>query len=37
VLDGLRMLINQGVIAIKSWTGINVDGSVDRDPADLRK
>lgn len=30
VLDGLGMLVNQGVIGIKYWTGIAVDASVMR-------
>lgn len=30
VLDGLGMLVNQGVIGIKYWTGIEVDASVMR-------
>lgn len=30
VLDGLGMLVNQGVIGIKYWTGIDVDASVMR-------
>ncbi len=30
VLDGLGMLVNQGVIAIKYWTGIDVDAPVMR-------
>jgi shikimate dehydrogenase len=30
VLDGLGMLINQGVIGIKYWTGIDVDPAVMR-------
>ena len=29
-LDGLGMLVNQGVIAIKYWTGVDVDASVMR-------
>ena len=29
-LDGLGMLVNQGVIGIKYWTGIDVDASVMR-------
>lgn len=29
-LDGLGMLVNQGVIGIKYWTGINVDPAVMR-------
>jgi shikimate dehydrogenase len=31
VLDGLGMLVNQGVIGIKHWTGIDPDPSVMRD------
>ncbi|NNM29748.1 MAG: shikimate dehydrogenase, partial [Akkermansiaceae bacterium] len=30
VLDGLGMLVNQGVIGIKYWTGLDVDPSVMR-------
>ncbi|MBM3637301.1 MAG: shikimate dehydrogenase [Alphaproteobacteria bacterium] len=30
VIDGLGMLINQGVISIKYWTGIDVDAGVMR-------
>jgi shikimate dehydrogenase len=30
VLDGLGMLVNQGVIGIKYWTGIDVDAGVMR-------
>lgn len=30
VLDGLGMLVNQGVIAIKYWTGVDVDPAVMR-------
>jgi shikimate dehydrogenase len=30
VLDGLGMLVNQGVIGIKYWTGVDVDASVMR-------
>lgn len=30
VLDGLGMLVNQGVIAIKYWTGIDADAAVMR-------
>jgi shikimate dehydrogenase len=30
VLDGLGMLVNQGVIGVRYWTGVNVDGSVMR-------
>ena len=29
-LDGLGMLVNQGVIGIKYWTGIDVDAGVMR-------
>jgi shikimate dehydrogenase len=29
-LDGLGMLVNQGVIAVKYWTGVDVDASVMR-------
>ena len=25
VLDGLGMLVNQGVIGVKYWTGVDVD------------
>ena len=28
VLDGLGMLVNQGVIGIKYWTGVDVDPSI---------
>ncbi len=31
VLDGLGMLVNQGVIGIKYWTGIDADRTVMRD------
>jgi shikimate dehydrogenase len=31
VLDGLGMLVNQGVIGIKYWTGVDVDPAVMRD------
>ena len=31
VIDGLGMLINQGVIGVKYWTGVDVD------PASMRK
>jgi shikimate dehydrogenase len=31
VLDGLGMLVNQGVIGIKYWTGLDVDAAVMRD------
>ena len=30
VIDGLGMLINQGVIGIKYWTGIDADPGVMR-------
>ena len=30
VLDGLGMLVNQGVIAVKYWTGMDVDAGVMR-------
>ena len=30
VLDGLGMLVNQGVIGIKYWTGVDVDAAVMR-------
>lgn len=30
VIDGLGMLVNQGVIGIKYWTGVDVDSSVMR-------
>ncbi len=30
VLDGLGMLVNQGVIGIKLWTGVDVDATVMR-------
>jgi shikimate dehydrogenase len=30
VLDGLRMLVNQGVISIRHWTGIDADPTVMR-------
>ncbi len=30
VLDGLGMIVNQGVIGIKYWTGVDVDASVMR-------
>ena len=29
-LDGLGMLVNQGVIAVKYWTGVDVDAAVMR-------
>ena len=30
VVDGLTMLVNQGVIGIKYWTGVDVEASVMR-------
>jgi shikimate dehydrogenase len=30
VIDGLGMLVNQGVIGVKYWTGVDVDASVMR-------
>ena len=30
VIDGLGMLVNQGVIGIRYWTGVDVDPSVMR-------
>ena len=30
VLDGLGMVVNQGVIGVKYWTGADVDASVMR-------
>ena len=30
VLDGLGMLVNQGITGIKYWTGVTVDGGVMR-------
>jgi shikimate dehydrogenase len=30
VIDGLGMLINQGVIGVKYWTGIDVDQNAMR-------
>lgn len=30
MLDGLGMLVNQGVIGIRLWTGIDVDPAVMR-------
>jgi len=30
VVDGLRMLVNQGVIGIKFWTGVDVGPAVMR-------
>jgi shikimate dehydrogenase len=29
-LDGMGMLVNQGRVAIKLWTGVDVDGQVMR-------
>jgi shikimate 5-dehydrogenase len=29
-VDGLGMLVNQGVIGIKYWTGVDVDATVMR-------
>jgi shikimate dehydrogenase len=29
-IDGLEMVVNQGVLAIKYWTGIDVDANVMR-------
>jgi len=29
-IDGLGMVINQGVLAIKCWTGLDVDAGVMR-------
>ncbi len=31
VIDGLGMLVNQGVISIKYWTGVDVEAAVMRD------
>ena len=31
VIDGLGMLVNQGIIGIKFWTGVDVDAKVMRD------
>ena len=31
VIDGMGMLVNQGVIGIKYWTGVDVDAAVMRD------
>ncbi len=31
VIDGLGMLVNQGVVSIKYWTGVDVDPTVMRD------
>jgi shikimate dehydrogenase len=30
VLDGMGMLVNQGVISIRHWTGIDADSTVMR-------
>ena len=30
IVDGLGMLVNQGVISIKYWTGIDVDATIMR-------
>jgi shikimate dehydrogenase len=30
VLDGMGMLVNQGVIAIRHWTGVDADATVMR-------
>ena len=30
VLDGLGMIVNQGIIGIKYWTGVDVEASVMR-------
>ncbi len=30
VIDGLGMLVNQGIIGIKYWTGIDADAGVMR-------
>ena len=30
VLDGLGMLVNQGITGIEYWTGVTVDGCVMR-------
>jgi shikimate dehydrogenase len=30
VLDGLGMLVNQGVISIRHWTGVDADPAVMR-------
>ena len=30
VIDGLGMLVNQGVIGVKHWTGIDPDPSIMR-------
>jgi shikimate dehydrogenase len=29
-LDGMGMLVNQGRVAIKLWTGLDVDGQIMR-------
>jgi shikimate dehydrogenase len=29
-VDGMQMLVNQGVLAIKYWTGVDVDAGVMR-------
>jgi shikimate dehydrogenase len=29
-IDGLGMLVNQGVIGVKHWTGVDVDATVMR-------
>ncbi len=31
VIDGLEMLVNQGVIGIKYWTGVDADATIMRD------
>ena len=30
VLDGLGMLVNQGVISVRHWTGVDADAAVMR-------
>ena len=30
MLDGLGMLVNQGITGIEYWTGVTVDGAVMR-------
>jgi shikimate dehydrogenase len=30
VLDGLGMIVNQGILGIKYWTGADVEASVTR-------
>jgi shikimate dehydrogenase len=30
IVDGLGMLVNQGVISIKYWTGIDADATIMR-------